>query len=221
MITPHRLPLHVRSNDRPWRHRINIYGDDGEPVDMRGYHGKMQVRWYEGQPDDPIAGLSRAFASTHSDGSPFSDGSFYVSTDSLDGSRIVFDETGLEITITHLDLLRFPPGMPNMPVLRFSYDILVAKDYPEDILYSPDLPDYDLNAWFEGPLDFHYGVTDPEYERRSCPIVYDDFPDEYHQECRRRTPEACGQYGCLWFKMPTNVPTSVLRAAIWPDAASG
>ncbi|WP_159981925.1 MULTISPECIES: hypothetical protein [unclassified Novosphingobium] len=227
MIIPHRLPLHIRSNDRPWRHRINIYDDAGQPVDMTGYGGKMQIRWYEGQIDDPVTALSTAYATAHGDGSPFSDGSFYISTDSGSGSRIKFDETGFEIAITHLDLIRFPPAQPNVPVLRFTYDILIGRAEPGDYLYNTDLPEYDSNAWFEGPLDFHYGVTNPGYERRPCPREVFRDPETGELEsfslCQHGIPGACEQYGgawgCLWFSMPTNVPTSILRSAIWPDAA--
>lgn len=223
MITPHWLPLHIRRNDNPWRHRINIIGPDCEPLDMRGYHGRMQIRFYEGQPDDPVAALSKEVGTTFSDGSPYSDGTVHMTTDSGNSSRINFDKKGFEIVITSLDLLRFPFFGPQLPIIRFSYDILICKTAGVGTPpYSAADPQFDENAWFEGTVDFHNGVSDPDYEPRRCPTVYDDFPEEYHLECRRGIGDVCSQFGrlgCLWHEMPRNVPTEVLRRQIWPDAA--
>lgn len=221
MIIPHQLDLHIRRNDAPWRHRINIYGDDGQPIDMRGHYGRMQIRWYEGQEDDPVAALSREMEAGHSDGSLFEDGTGYLVTDSGNGSRIKFDETGFEIMITPLDLIRFPFAGPELPVIWFTYDLLIAQVH-SDIPYSIDNPAFDENAWFEGKVVFHNGVVDRAYERRPCPFVLDD-PETGagHYECKRGIGEACAEYspyGCLWFAMPRNVPTDVLRRAIWRDA---
>jgi len=224
MITPHWLPLHIRRNDNPWRHRVNIVGPDGQPLDMRGFHGRMQIRWYEGQPNDPVAALSKELDTGFSDGTSYSDGTIMTASDSGNSSRIQFDETGFEIVITALDLLRFPFAGPHLPVIKFSYDILICEEAgPGTPPYSAADPRFDENAWFEGTIDFHNGVTDPTYEPRPCPFVIDDREAMTgHHECRRGIGEACAQYspwGCLWFSMPRNVPTSVLRKAIWPDAA--
>ena len=223
MIIPHRLDLHIRRNANPWRHRINIYDNAGAPVDMRGHHGRMQVRWYEGQEDDPVAALSREMQTAFSHGASYSDGTVHESSDSGNSSRINFDEQGIELVITQLDLLRFPFAGPLLPVMWFSYDILISRMAPAGGYYSADNPDYDENAWFEGKVVFHNGVVDPKYERRPCPFVLEDLATGAgHHECKRGIGDVCAEYspwGCLWFSMPRNVPTKVLRNAIWPDAA--
>jgi hypothetical protein len=224
MITPHWMPLTIRRNDNPWRHRVNITDTDGQPLDMTGYHGRMQIRLYEGQPHDPIAALSKVDLAGFSDGSTFSDGTVFETKDSGNGSRIAFDDHGFEIAITQLDLLKFPFGGPDLPVIKFSYDILICKVASPDHPWTADDPTFDQNAWFEGTVDFHNGVTDPRWEPAPCPstVTIEDGQVNVTPQCQHGIAGACAQYspmGCLWFSMPTNVPTDVLLKAIWPDAA--
>lgn len=199
MITPHWLPLTLRRNDNPWRHRVNVMATPGVPLDMTGYRGRMQIRQYGGVPGDPMMALSVEQLSGFVDGNgailTFRGGEQFASSDSANGSRIIFDDHGFEIMIAGADLVRFPSGNADQRTLLFSYDLLIQP------------PGGDENAWYEGDVLFREGVTRP-YSRQGCPPGACKYGGDtcVNTALPSTAPESLRRW-CLWDFPPTNLPS--------------